>query len=88
MTVQYTPLQELLTEYKDVFRDELGTIKDHKVKLALNEGARPKFFKPRRVPFALREAVDEELCRLEQDGVLKKVSTSEWASPIVCSKEG
>ena len=28
--------------------------------------------------------MDEELCRLEQDGVLKKVSTSEWASPIVC----
>ena len=81
VTVQYTPLQELLTEYKDVFRDELGTIKDHKVKLALNEGARPKFFKPR---FALWEAVDEELCRLEHAGVLKKVSTSEWASPIVC----
>ena len=28
--------------------------------------------------------MDEELCRPEQAGVLKKVRTSEWASPIVC----
>jgi len=35
------------------------------------------------VPLAIRGAVEEELARLEDAGVLKKVSYSEWATPIV-----
>ncbi len=49
----------------------------------LHYGARPKFFRPRSVPFAIREAVGEELDRLETAGILEKVSYAEWAAPIV-----
>ena len=39
--------------------------------------------KARSVPFALREAIQAELERLEEAGVLQKVNHSKWAAPIV-----
>ena len=47
------------------------------------QGAKPRFFKPRPVPFAIRDAVGRELDSHEQQGILKKVSNSDWAAPIV-----
>ena len=76
-------LQELLEKYKEVFQEELGHIKEFKAKLQVQENAKPKIFKPRSVPFAMKAAVDEELDRLEQIGVLEKISSSDWAAPIV-----
>ena len=43
----------------------------------------PKFFRPRSVPFAIKEAVGKEIERLERAGILEKVDHSEWAAPIV-----
>ena len=39
--------------------------------------------KPGPVPFALKEAVGKELDRLQARGILEKISSSEWAAPIV-----
>ena len=39
------------------------------------------------MPYALREAVEEELHRLEREGVLEKLDTSEWGTPVVCVKK-
>ena len=36
----------LTEEHKDVFKDELGTMKGVKAKLLLKPGTSPKFFKP------------------------------------------
>ena len=77
------PLDRLLQEYNSVFNDEVGTISPMKVKLSVSETAKPRFHRPRPVPFALRARVDEELDRLEDVGVLEKVNFSEWAAPIV-----
>lgn len=41
------------------------------------------FCKPRSVPYALREAVEAQLNKLESDGVITPVSYSEWALPTV-----
>ena len=35
------------------------------------------------VPFAIRDAVGEELDRLEAEGITERVNHSEWAAPIV-----
>ena len=51
--------------------------------MSVKEGATPKFFKPRSVPFALKEAIEQDLDRLEQLQVITKVNYSEWAAPIV-----
>ena len=77
-------LKSLLTEFKDVFSEGLGTIDGFTATLHLSKDARPRFWKPRPVPFSLREAVEEELDRLERVGVIEKVTSSDWATPIVC----
>ena len=43
----------------------------------------PIYFKSRPVPYALREAVEAEINKLEEHGVIVKVDHSDWASPIV-----
>ena len=75
--------QPLLDKYAEVFKDELGTLKLMKARLQVQTQATPKFHKPRAVPFALKEALERELARLQQLGVLKKVDHSEWAAPII-----
>ena len=39
--------------------------------------------KARTVPFAMKAAVESEIERMENEGILKSVPFSEWASPIV-----
>ncbi|CAC5382898.1 unnamed protein product [Mytilus coruscus] len=47
------------------------------------EEAVPKFFKPRPIPYALRDKVADEIKRLEKQGILEKIKFSEWGAPIV-----
>ena len=76
-------LPVLLDHYKEVFTDELGTIKQFNARLSIADSAKPKFCKPRPVPFALRDAVEHELDTLLEAEVVEKVNFSEWAAPIV-----
>ena len=66
-----------------VFRNELGCLKNVKINIPIPTEAKPKFFKARSVPFALRGRVEDELEKLESQGVWKKVTYSKWAAPIV-----
>ena len=57
--------------------------------LHLKPGSRPKFVKTRPVPFALKQAVEQELDRLEALGIIEKVTHSQCAAPLVpCSSKG
>ncbi|XP_018398448.1 PREDICTED: uncharacterized protein K02A2.6-like [Cyphomyrmex costatus] len=76
-------LDKLLKEYSDVFDQPIGTIKGFKAKLMLKEDAIPRFFKSRPVPFALQNKVDKGLEKMEKSGVINRIETSEWASPLV-----
>ena len=44
---------------------------------------KPRFFKPRPVPYLLREKVEKESRRLQALNILTPVTSSEWAAPIV-----
>ncbi|KAF8768286.1 Transposon Tf2-11 polyprotein like [Argiope bruennichi] len=44
---------------------------------------KPVFFKPRPVPFALKERIETELKRLVAEDIIEPVTYSEWATPIV-----
>ena len=76
-------VESLLGEYKEVFANELGTFQPFEAKLSVAKNATPKFHRARPVPFALKSKVEEALDRLEAEGVLEKVSHSDWAAPIV-----
>ena len=78
-----TGLQKILDQHTDVFKDELGCVKGVQASITIESQAQPRFCKPRRVPFALRAKVEQELSRLEQAGVIDQVQFSPWAAPIV-----
>ena len=56
--------------------------------LQVKQGAVPKFYQPRSVPFAIKEAIGSKLDRLEQLGALEKVDHAEWAALIVPVPKG
>ena len=74
---------QLTSEYQELFQAGAGTLKRFKAHFSLREGARPRFCRPRTVPFAIKARVGEELDRLEESGILRKVDYAEWAAPIV-----
>ena len=76
-------LHDLLEHYGDLFSDKLGTVKGVTAKLHLKPDARPVYHKARSVPYALREAVDAELKRMESEGIIYPVDYSHWSTPLV-----
>ena len=78
-----SPLGEVLDKYSEVFKDELGCVKDPPVRLTVHDQAKPKFFKHRPVPYMLREKVDRELDDLQAKGIISPVQSSPWAASIV-----
>ena len=58
-------------------------MKGIEAKIFVKEGATPKFYKPRTVPFVLRNKVEQELSRLQELGVISPIQFSPWAAPIV-----
>ena len=52
----------------------------------LKGNVRPTFKKARRVAYAPQEQVENELDKLEKQGVIKKTNRSCWASRTVATK--
>uniref|UniRef100_A0A8C5Q8F4 CCHC-type domain-containing protein n=1 Tax=Leptobrachium leishanense TaxID=445787 RepID=A0A8C5Q8F4_9ANUR len=76
-------LADLLDRYAEVFKDELGQLKGTTAKIHVNSEAQPRFYKPRRIPFAVKPLVEAELQRLVDEKIIEPVQFSEWAAPIV-----
>ena len=76
-------LEDVLEQNKEIFQKSLGKIKGVKAKLHVDTQVKPLYFKACSVPFALRQKVEHELERLENQGVITPVQFSEWAMPIV-----
>ncbi|XP_061729392.1 uncharacterized protein K02A2.6-like [Cydia pomonella] len=76
-------LPRLLSEYSSLFSEDLGKFNTFQVELRLKENVTPKFFKPRTVPFAIKNRVEEEIDRLVGLGILVPVTFSKYATPIV-----
>ena len=74
-------LDELKTRYADLYSDKLGTLRNFKARLHIKENTVPVFLRARSVPYAMRTRIETELSRLEQEGVISKTNSSEWATP-------
>ncbi|KAL1475658.1 hypothetical protein MTO96_037130 [Rhipicephalus appendiculatus] len=55
-------IQDVIAEYRCIFDDDQGTFKGVAAKITLQENAKPKFFKPRPVPFAMLDRLDAVCC--------------------------
>ena len=76
-------LDALRSRYAAVFGSDRGRLNCAEGHLDLRDDASPKFVKARPLPYALRDRVASELDRLERDGIITKVTWSDWATPIV-----
>ena len=76
-------VEDILAKYEALFEKGYGHIKLYKASIQVREGAQPLFLKARPVPYALKEKVEQELQRLEDEGIIYKVSQSDWAAPVV-----
>ena len=82
-TSEDTMATEIMTEFADVFKDELGLLKGIQANVTVDEPASPRFHKPRPVPFALKEKIEQQLDKQVEEGELIPIDKSEWAAPIV-----
>ncbi|XP_062700352.1 uncharacterized protein K02A2.6-like [Aedes albopictus] len=78
-----TTTAALKSSFPNVFSEQLGLCSKTKVKLELKESVRPVFCPKRPVAYAMYDAVDQELDRLEKLNIITPVEYSEWAAPIV-----
>lgn len=76
-------IEHMKERYAEIFKVELGTVKGVTATLHLKENVKPVFQRARPVPYAIRPAVEKELKRMEEEGIIEPVEVSEWATPIV-----
>ena len=80
--------EALLDKYAEVFEEGLGTMNTFEASLSVKSECKPRFHKARPVPFALKPAIERELDRLEEAGIIQKVAHSLWAAPVVPVPKG
>ena len=71
-------LATVLDKHSEVFKDELGCITDVEAKFLIDDSVDQRFLKARPVPYHLHDCVNDELSRLEREGILKRVDSSDW----------
>ena len=78
---------KFLTTYSDVFGEAIGYIPGE-YDIKVDEDVRPVVHPPRSVPSTLRDKVKDELNRMEEIGILKKVTEpTPWVSSMVVVKK-
>ena len=75
-------LLQLLHKFDHLFDGTLGNWKTEPVDLELKEDAKPAFQKYYPVPKSQERKLREEVDRLVNFGVMRKVNKSEWGSPV------
>ena len=75
--------EHLKRQFPDMFSDTLGYLKGKYFAIEVDPTVTPKFCKAHTVPYTLREKMDQELDRLEQEGIISPVTSSSWAAHIV-----
>ena len=82
-TLRNEELDCFLDKHADLCREGYNGMKGIEAHIRVREGASPIYFKSRPVPYALREAVEAELNKLEEHGVIVNVDRSDC-----CCAEG
>lgn len=80
-----TVADQLVASHLELFQG-IGKLKDCQVNLHINTDIRPACQPHRRVPFHIRQKVEDELRKLEADDIIEEVTgPTPWVSPIVAA---
>ena len=75
-------LSAVLNCHKVIFLMNLGVLRGTSVKLCVDPQTRLRFFKYRTVSYSMRGKVEQELDRLQRQGILKPMAFSDWAASL------
>lgn len=75
--------QYIRKRFAEVFTPGWGDFKGEEIILKIKPEAKPKCLPVRRVPFALRDKVTNEIIRLLKNGRIEPVKHSQWGTPVV-----
>ena len=76
-------LEKLAAEHPELFQN-VGKLKNHEIKLHIDQSVKPVAQPHRRIPFHLRKKVEDELqSLLDQDIIEPAKGATPWVSPIV-----
>ena len=76
-------LKKILSDYKEIFKPELGTLKGVEITLYVDRDAKPHFCRARPAPYALKDRIEKELERLVSEDIYDAIPPSKWTAPIV-----
>ncbi|OON21865.1 zinc knuckle [Opisthorchis viverrini] len=77
-------VQSLIRNYEEVFSEpNTGKFSGGKVNIYVSPGTQPRFLKARSLSYLMRPKVEEELNRLQREGIIQSTEFPEWATPIV-----
>nr|KAG5714223.1 hypothetical protein BaRGS_018440 [Batillaria attramentaria] len=83
----YASLQKdchtLCDKFPDLFKEELGCLKDFELEIKFKSDAKPVFHKARPVPFALRDDLTKGYEEGIAKGVWKPVQFNDYGTPVV-----
>ncbi|XP_055605159.1 uncharacterized protein K02A2.6-like [Uranotaenia lowii] len=77
------PDSSLQAKFPKVFSSEMGLCSKTKIRLTLKGEPKPVYRPKRPVAYSVQGAVEDELQRLQNLGILESVDHSDWAAPIV-----
>ncbi|CAG9125469.1 unnamed protein product [Plutella xylostella] len=70
-------------KFAEVFSSGWGDFKGEAIKLKLKSDAKPKCLPARRVPYAMKDKVKNEISRLLENDRITPVEYSQWGTPVV-----
>ncbi|KAG8178054.1 hypothetical protein JTE90_024067 [Oedothorax gibbosus] len=76
-------VNSVIQKFSGLFEGDLGQFRGPPVSISIEKDTQPIFLKHRTVPFAHKEKIELAIDKLEKAGVLEKVESSNWATPVV-----
>ena len=79
-----TAVTKLVEEYADIFQG-IGKLKSEGIHIHIDKEVQPTVQSHRRIPFHIRQKVEQELDKLEKAGIIEEpTGPTPWVSPMVC----
>ena len=76
-------IDKILSDYKIVFSDELGTLKDFEAEIPVDPHIKPIYIQAQPVSYSLKEKIEHKLDHLVNLGIYQPVASSKWAPPFI-----
>ncbi len=79
--------QQLCTKYPELFKPELGCLKDFELEIKFKQDAKPVFVRPRTVPLAILEDLSQAYDEGIKKGVWTPTTFNTYGTPVVPIRE-